>query len=259
MKPEHHPRVVLLSGPSGSGKSTIIRDALNRIPELRLSVSYTTRGKRESELEGKDYHFTDQEQFKAKIEAGDFLEWAEVFGEYYGTERAHVERLLAEGHHVLLDVDVQGAMIIKANCSGVVFIFLKPPSLEELEFRLRNRKSETEESLARRLAKAEHEISFAGQYDYVILNDYADRAAKETVKIIREEERRAVKFAHAPSAATAVAGSGEEVAAKLTERMSGKLRDEMIALINDRVRTVLQRDMHRLILDTFRKSTKDDT
>lgn len=261
MNPQRHPRVLVVSGPSGAGKSTIIRDALERIPQLRLSVSCTTRAMRPGEVEGRDYRFVDVPTFETKIAAGDFLEWARVYDNFYGTERAHVASLLEQGYHAMLDVDVQGAMNIKTNSSGAVFIFIKPPSLEELEIRLRDRGTESEESLGKRMAKAEHEQSYAGEYDHVIMNDYADRATKEVVGVIRMEEIRPVAFqpGAGPVAGSGGATPGERVVEELAGRVRGSMRDEMIALINNRVNTVLQRDMDRLILDAFRKYTGRDS
>jgi guanylate kinase len=187
-------RVFVVSGPSGVGKSTIIRGALETDPELRLSVSSTTRAPREGEQEGRDYHFIDRAEFERMIEAGEFLEWARVYDNYYGTLRANVERILAGGHHAVLDVDTQGAMSIRGMSRGAVFIFITPPSLEALEKRLRERGSETDSSFARRMARAEHEMSFRDQYDYLVANDDKDRAIQEFRRILGQEKQRPVPF-----------------------------------------------------------------
>ena len=152
------PLVVVVSGPSGVGKSTFISAVLREIPALRLSVSPTTRQGRPGEVEGKHYLFVDRKTFEEKIAAGEFLEWAEVYAEYYGTTGEQIKTILEDGHRALLDVDTQGAMNIKENCTGAVLVFIEPPSLEELEKRLRGRGTENEESLARRISKAKHEI-----------------------------------------------------------------------------------------------------
>lgn len=189
-----HPRVFVISGPSGVGKSSIIRQAFARVSALRLSVSSTTRPPRSDEKDGRDYHFITHPEFEFKISGKLFLEWAKVYGNYYGTERAHVEELLGTGHHVLMDVDTQGAMNIKKNCSGAVLIFIKPPSIKELRLRLEGRGSESKESLNKRMAKAQHEISFAEEYDYGIINESMEIAIDEMVKIVESEGKNNIPF-----------------------------------------------------------------
>ena len=189
-----HPRVFVFSGPSGVGKSTIIGTVLQKISAFRLSVSFTTRQGRPGEMDGKHYHFVDRKTFDEKIAAGAFLEWAEVYGEYYGTAAAQIKTILEEGHHALLDVDTQGAMNIKENCSGAVLVFIEPPSLEELEKRLRGRGTESEESLARRISKAKHELGFAREYDHVVVNDVVENALETVFQIIKKEETRPIPF-----------------------------------------------------------------
>jgi guanylate kinase len=187
-------RVLVVSGPSGVGKSTLIRDLLASDPELRLSVSSTTRDPRQGEQDGRDYHFIDRATFERMIEANEFLEWARVYDNYYGTSRKNVERILAEGHHAVLDIDTQGAMRIKGMSRGAVFIFITPPSLQALERRLRDRRSETDRSFAKRMAQAEHEMSFRDQYDYIVANDEIDLALKELRGIVEQEKARAIPF-----------------------------------------------------------------
>ncbi|MCH7476642.1 MAG: guanylate kinase [SAR324 cluster bacterium] len=189
-----HPRVFVFSGPSGVGKTTIIAAVLRKIPDLRLSVSLTTRQSRPGEVDGKHYHFVDRKTFDEKIAAGEFLEWAKVYAEHYGTTTAQIKTILEEGHHALLDVDTQGAMNIKKSCSGPVLVFIEPPSLEELEKRLRGRGTESEESLARRISKAKHEMGFAREYDHVVVNDEVEAASENVVQIIQQEETRAIPF-----------------------------------------------------------------
>lgn len=258
-----HSRVFVISGPSGTGKSTLIHEAMNQLPELRLSVSYTTRSPRPGEVDGRDYYFTDRESFGRRIEAGEFLEWAQVFDNCYGTSAREVSRILAEGNHALLDVDVQGAKSIKAAAQGVTYIFVMPPSMEALAERLRNRGTETEESLQKRLGKAEFEASHAHRYDHTLVNDDVERAVGELVGLIRSEAQKAVQFIHDPAqpGATPAAGAArqEALVKKIGGAMRAGLREEMIELINNRVRTTLERDLDRLILDTFREFHRRDS
>jgi guanylate kinase len=187
-------RVFVVSGPSGVGKSTIIRRVLEADPALKLSVSHTTRHPRQGEEDGRDYHFTSRETFEREIEADEFLEWAKVYDNYYGTSRKQVEEILAGGKHAVLDIDTQGAMAIKKISRGAVYIFITPPSIGILERRLRDRRSEDEDSFARRMAKAEHEISFSDQYDYVVPNDDVETTVKAFQDIIAQEKRKDVAF-----------------------------------------------------------------
>ena len=187
-------RVFVVSGPSGVGKSTLIRELLAADAELRLSVSSTTRAPREGEQDGRDYHFISREQFERMIGAKQFLEWARVYDNYYGTALHNVEQILKDGHHAVLDIDTQGAMHIKGMARGAVFIFITPPSLEALEERLRDRRTETDESFQRRMARAEHEMSFRDQYDYVVSNDHIRDAVQEFRRIIDAEKKRPVPF-----------------------------------------------------------------
>lgn len=256
-----NPRVFVVSGPSGVGKSTIIKKAAEAVPELVLSVSHTTREPREGEEEGRDYHFIARAEFERMIGAGDFLEWAEVFGNYYGTSRNHVEARLEAGHHVMLDVDTQGAMNIKTTCSGVFFFFIKPPSLAQLEVRLRNRGSETDASLFKRLSQAEREIGFAGEYDQVIVNDDAERSAAEMVETLREEEQRAEPFFCSPAAETGFANVlgdddflthlrsvlRERIRRNFSAQVRVALRAELHDLIDARLEAVLERELERLL------------
>jgi len=187
-------RVFVVSGPSGAGKSTLIREVLRQDPELRLSISSTTRAPRQGEEDGRDYFFIARQDFERKIEQGGFLEWARVYDNYYGSSRAHVEDILAAGQHVLMDVDTQGAISIKRLCTGAVFIFIMPPSLQVLEERLRDRGSETEESFQRRMARAQHEISFKDRYDCVIVNTHIDTAVEELRRVLASEKRKNIPF-----------------------------------------------------------------
>ena len=164
--------LIILSGPSGSGKSTVIRRLLAEagLP-LRLSVSATTRAKRPGEQEGVDYYFWTRERFTEQVTAGAFLEWAEYAGNLYGTPRSEVDGYRARGVGVILDIEVQGAEQVRRKCPDNVSIFLKAPSWEVNERRLRQRHTEGEEAVARRLARARAELERQGEYDYVVVND----------------------------------------------------------------------------------------
>ena len=164
--------LIIVSGPSGSGKSTLIRRLVDeqRWP-LRLSVSATTRPPRTGEKAGVDYHFLTRDEFQKELDAGGFLEWAEKFGNRYGTLEREVKPYREGGIGVVLDIDVQGWRQVKARCGDAVSIFVRTTSLSTLAERLKGRKTETEEAMARRLADAEIELSFAPQYDYQLYND----------------------------------------------------------------------------------------
>ncbi len=180
------PRIIL-SGPSGSGKSTVIQRLLDAsdLP-LRLSVSATTRTRRKNETDGEDYYFLSRQQFEEALARGDFLEWAEVYGNRYGTLRAEVESKRQDGQGVLLDIDVQGAEQVRKACPDSVSIFLAPPSLSVLEQRLRRRGTEDEAAIQRRLAAAAAEMARQDEYDHVVINDNLDRAVEEVVALVRK-------------------------------------------------------------------------
>lgn len=181
-------QLIILSAPSGTGKTTVYHQALAQIPNMKLSVSCTTREPRAGEVDGVDYFFINEEKFQKMIDNNDFLEWAKVYDNYYGTSKHFVQEILDSGNHVLLDIDVQGAMNIKKNTeiSSPIFIFLAPPSMEILEKRLRHRGTETEKSLTKRLQNASHEMSFQPQYDYVIVNDDLEQTVKAFVDLINK-------------------------------------------------------------------------
>lgn len=169
--------LIVVSGPSGTGKGTVCDAWRKTAQNLSYSVSATTRKPRPGEVDGVNYYFFDKAGFEEMIEKGELLEWAEVYGNYYGTPLKKIEEKLAQGQDVLLEIDTQGAMNVKKRMPEGLFIFLIPPSLEELERRLRGRGTETEESLARRLGAAKAEISIGEQYDYVVVNDKVENAA----------------------------------------------------------------------------------
>ena len=159
----------ILSAPAGTGKTTLVNRLTEEVPHIVRNISYTTREMREGEKEGVDYHFISFQEFEHKINRGDFVEYAEVFGHFYGTDKASVELLLNQGNDVVLVIDTQGAMAIKPFFKGV-YIFMGPPSFEELEKRLRNRKRESSKDIETRLSWAQKEIEHAKQYDYNIVN-----------------------------------------------------------------------------------------
>lgn len=172
-------KLFVLSGPSGSGKSTLVARALagGRLP-VRLAVSATTRRPRPGEVEGIHYHFWTREQFDRAVDAGEFLEWEEVFGHKYGTLRQEVDPYLEKGVSVILEIDVKGAQRIKQLRPDAFLIFVRASSLEEYERRLRQRQTESDEEIGRRIAEAKREIAQSARYDAVIINDDLDRAAE---------------------------------------------------------------------------------
>ena len=176
--------ILVLSGPSGAGKSTIIRQAAPRIGPYYFSISSTTRAPREGERDGVEYHFLTRTEFEAGIEAGDFLEYAEVHGNYYGTSLAPVHTALAEGKLVIFDIDVQGHRLAReAIGDRITSAFITPPSLTELERRLRERSTESETVIKQRLANAREEIRAIDEFDYVILNDAIEAAVEDFVAL----------------------------------------------------------------------------
>jgi guanylate kinase len=177
----------IVSSPSGGGKTSLVRALLEAEPEMRMSVSYTTRPARPGEVDGRDYHFVTPQEFERMLEAGEFLESAVIYGNRYGTSQKRIERERAEGRDVLLEIDWQGAQQVRRLMRQVVSVFILPPSPEVLESRLRGRGQDSEEVLARRLAAAREEISHVSEYEYVIINDDFDRAALELRSIIRAE------------------------------------------------------------------------
>ena len=182
-------KVIILSAPSGTGKSTIISRIISD-PDLRLgfSVSATSRQPRGSEQDGREYYFITNEDFHARAERGEFVEWEEVYpGTCYGTLRSEVERVTADGHNLIMDIDVKGGINVK-KCYGqdALSIFILPPDLDELERRLRGRATDSEDTILKRLAKAEYELGFAPQYDCRIVNDDIDRAASEVAAAIKD-------------------------------------------------------------------------
>lgn len=177
----------IISSPSGGGKTSLVKALLEAEPEMRLSVSYTTRAARPGEVDGRDYHFVTPPVFERMLLAGEFLESAVIYGNRYGTSQKWIERERAEGHDVLLEIDWQGAQQVRHLMRQVVSIFICPPSPEVLESRLRSRGQDSEEVVARRLAAARDEIGHVSEYEYVIINDDFNRAAQDLRSIIRAE------------------------------------------------------------------------
>ncbi|MDQ0148888.1 guanylate kinase [Eubacterium multiforme] len=182
--------LLVISGPSGAGKGTICKALLEKHKDIYLSVSATTRDPRVGEVEGVNYFFTTKEQFLQKVEEGDFLEHAEVYGNYYGTPKSSVQKMLNEGRDVILEIDIQGALKVKENCEEGIFIFILPPSMEELKQRIIKRGSETPESLMRRFKSAYKEINYISKYNYAVVNDEIDIAVSKLEAIITAEKCR---------------------------------------------------------------------
>lgn len=179
-------KLVIFSAPSGAGKTTIVKQVLQSGLPLEFSISATSRRSREGEIHGKDYYFLTAEDFKARIENNEFIEWQEVYpGSYYGTLKTELERIWEKQNHVLFDVDVLGGLNLKRMfLTNALAIFVMPPSIEVLEQRLRGRNTDAEEKIKERIAKAQYELSFAGQFDKVIVNDDLDKAVSETIQMI---------------------------------------------------------------------------
>ena len=182
-------KLIIFSAPSGSGKTTLVHYLLSK-PELKLafSVSAASRAKRPNEVDGKDYYFLSPDEFRSRIATGDFLEWEEVYeNQYYGTLRSEIDRIHAEGKTVIFDVDVVGGLNIKKQFGDAALaIFVQPPSVKELENRLKRRDTESDESLAKRVAKAEEELTFAHRFDVVVVNDVLDDAKKKAYRLVAD-------------------------------------------------------------------------
>jgi guanylate kinase len=180
-------QLFIVSAPSGVGKSTIIRKVSEDCPKLKFSVSCTTRPKRPEEIDGRDYHFLSRMEFLNGIKSGRFLEWAEVHGEYYGTDQYPVEQWLRAANNVILDIDVQGARLVRCSYPSALTIFILPPSMNVLEERLRSRATETEEQVAMRVAAAKREFLESPWYDYIIINDDLQEAVNDMKAILHAQ------------------------------------------------------------------------
>ncbi|MDQ3048669.1 MAG: guanylate kinase [Bacteroidota bacterium] len=184
----HKGKLVIFSAPSGAGKTTIVQYLLKKIPKLEFSVSACSRSKRKEETHGVDYYFISVDEFKAKIINEEFAEWEEVYTDnFYGTLKAEIERIWKKGHHIIFDMDVVGGLNLKKQFGDqALSVFVMPPSIEHLERRLKSRETETPESIARRLGKAEVELKTATNFDAIVLNDTLEHAFDEAEKVVME-------------------------------------------------------------------------
>ncbi len=180
--------LLVLSGPSGVGKGTVCEALLNKREDIKYSISSTTRKKRPQEKDGENYHFLSIDDFSQKIEEGDFLEYAKVHGNYYGTPKSYVLEKIAEGDIVILEIDVQGALQVKENYPEAVYMFLLPPDLKELRDRIEKRATEDEETINLRMNNAKDELSFIDKYDYAVINDKVDTTVEKIECIIEAEK-----------------------------------------------------------------------
>jgi guanylate kinase len=180
-------KLIIFSAPSGSGKTTIVRHLMEQMPQLAFSISATSRPPRGTEQEGADYYFLDVDTFRERINLGHFLEWEEVYpGTYYGTLKSEVERIYQEGKVAVFDVDVVGGLNIKKQYTDrALAVFIQPPSVKALRERLQNRATDTPEVIAKRLAKAEEELSFAPQFDTIIINDVLEQACQAARQVVK--------------------------------------------------------------------------
>lgn len=186
--------VFVVSAPAGTGKTTLVRMLVDEFPCVSVSVSCTTRSMRSGEIADKDYHFLSPEEFEQKLKKGEFLEYAHVFGHYYGTLQTDVDKQLNSGKHVILVIDTQGAMQLKERGVSAVFIFVRPPSLSELRERLFKRKTEKNEHIEERLAWAQKELEMVIEYDYQIVNDNLHRAYEVLRSILIAEEHKKERY-----------------------------------------------------------------
>ena len=186
---EHKGKLFIISGPSGAGKGTICKRLVDET-KVEISVSMTTRQPREGEVDGKSYYFTTKEDFLKEVEADGFLEWAEVYGNYYGTPKSKLDEKLSAGIDVVLEIDIQGALNVKEVYPEGIFIFILPPSMAELRKRITGRGSETEESLKLRLSQTLKEVSYIDKYDYCVVNGELEEAVTRVKSIVIAEHSR---------------------------------------------------------------------
>ncbi|NPV52518.1 MAG: guanylate kinase [Firmicutes bacterium] len=191
--------LIVLSGPSGSGKNTLVNEILRVLPGIRYSVSATTRPQGPGEIDGRDYYFVTPERFDEMIKNDDLLEWATVYGHRYGTPRRPIEENVGSGLDVILDIDIQGARQVRARWPNGVFIFLLPPSLDELRRRIMRRSRDSRESIELRLRSAYDELKAVTEYDYVIVNDTIEEAARKLAAVITAERLRVKRYEWVPA------------------------------------------------------------
>lgn len=197
LKSKHKSNVIIISGPSGTGKGDVIKGFLDKNPNFNLSISYTTRAKREGDIDGVNYFFITKEEFKKSVENNEFLEWAEFADNYYGTKKDFVTKSLQKNKDLLLEIDTQGALQVKEKMPEAISIFIAPPSYKDLEFRLRNRKTESEEEIAKRLDFYKKvEIKNSEIYDKIIVNENGklENTIKETYKYIQSRKKPFIKL-----------------------------------------------------------------
>jgi guanylate kinase len=183
-------RLFVIAAPSGAGKTSLVKALLERKPELHVSISYTTRPRRPTEEDGREYHFVSIGDFQRLQQQGQFLEYAQVFDNFYGTGRRPVETELARGNHVILEIDWQGAQQVRRSLPECVTIFILPPSRSSLEERLRNRQTDSEQVIARRLQDAVGDMSHWNEFDYVVINDHFEKALADLVSIVEGQGER---------------------------------------------------------------------
>lgn len=186
--------LVVISGPAGTGKGTVVKE-LAKDENIRVSVSATTRAPRAGEVGGVHYHYLSREQFKDMISEDGFLEYAEYCGNFYGSPKKQADEWKQEGKDVILEIEVQGCMQVKQNDPECISIFIMPPSVEELESRLRGRGTETEEVILKRLERAKEEMKLSKDYDYIVVNDTVEECVKDIAAVLRAEKLRAKRFA----------------------------------------------------------------
>ncbi len=186
--------IFIVSAPSGTGKSTICKEIIKQIPDIMFSVSYTTRTKRKGEVDGVDYFFISESDFDKKIKENFFLEWADVYGKKYGTSREFIDKATSSGKDVLLEIDVQGARNIKNIFKRAIAIFILPPSIEELEKRMKQRNENSEDDMLLRLIHARDEIMKSTFYDYIVINDDLNSAVEKVKSIIIAERHKQVRM-----------------------------------------------------------------